>query len=637
VLVADDNADMRQYIVRLLGEHYRIEAVSDGEAAMAAVRKCTPDLILTDVMMPRLDGFGVLKQLRADPGTSGVPVIMLSARAGEESRVEGMEAGADDYLVKPFSAKELLARVSAHLQMARLRRDAGESLRKSEERFQSFMRNNPMTAYVKDGDGRYLYVNRTAEEMFRRPREEWIGRTDFDLFPEEEARQYRQNDRLVLASHTTTKVVETVAKRDGMHFLLSFKFPLEDDGGHSLLGGMSLDITEQKRAEDALREADRRKDRFLAILAHELRNPLAPIRTALEVLKLSGIDEPTAKEARLVMERQVHQMVRLIDDLLDVSRISTGKLRLQRQRLELAAVVGNAVELVRPAVEKAKHRLTISLPAEPVHLDADPVRVAQVVSNLLTNAVKYTDEGGRIRLTAGRRGETVEISVADTGIGIPKEMLGRLFEMFVQVEESMERSKGGLGIGLWLVKSLVDLHGGTIEARSDGPGKGSEFVVRLPAAEQVPSPAARQTVTGSPMPSVGTKRRMLIVDDNVDSANMLRMNMRMLGHDVRTAHDGEAALAAAAEYRPEIMLLDIGLPKMNGYDVARHIREHAWGRDIALIALTGWGQEDDRRLAKEAGFDHHLVKPVDIELLKTLIDDLFDKNNGIPFAPPFAY
>jgi CheY-like chemotaxis protein/two-component sensor histidine kinase len=389
--------------------------------------------------------------------------------------------------------------------------------------------------------------------------------------------------------------------------------------------------------EQSLREADRRKDRFLATLAHELRNPLAPIRTGLALLKSSNSDPQTLDEVGTVMERQMTQMVRLIDDLLDVSRINTGKLRLRTERLELTALLQSVVEQARPSIEAAGHELIVSMPARTILLEGDFIRLTQVFANLLANAAKYTDRGGRIELAAERNANTVTVRVRDTGIGIPNEMLGRLFEMFVQVEESMERSKGGLGVGLWLVKSLVDLHGGTIEARSDGPGKGSEFVVRLPAAEQVPSPAARQTVTGSPMPSVGTKRRMLIVDDNVDSANMLRMNMRMLGHDVRTAHDGEAALAAAAEYRPEIMLLDIGLPKMNGYDVARHIREHAWGRDIALIALTGWGQEDDRRLAKEAGFDHHLVKPVDIELLKTLIDDLFDKNNGIPFAPPFAY
>jgi PAS domain S-box-containing protein len=621
VLVADDNADMRRYVLRLLAGEYAVEAVPDGAAALEAVRRQTPDLILSDVMMPRLDGFGLLQALRADPHTAGVPVILLSARAGEESRVEGMQAGADDYLVKPFSARELLARVSAHLQMARLRREASESLRASEQRFQSFMNHSPTTAFIKDGEGRYVFVNRTLERQFARPLAGWVGKTDFDLFPPEEARLLRQNDLSVLTSRKTGRFEEVSTRPDGPRHYLSFKFPLQDRDGSWLLAGMSIDITEQKQAEEALRQANRRKDEFLAMLAHELRNPLAPIRNALQVLKMARLDGATAERTREIMERQVHHLVRLVDDLLDVSRVMRGKVELRKEPVELASVVARAVETAQGLIEAQGQELTIRLPDESLPLDADPVRLAQVVGNLLTNAAKYTDSDGRISLTARREGGQAVLCVRDTGIGIPPDMLPKVFDLFVQVDHATTKAQGGLGIGLTLVKSLVEMHGGTVEAHSPGPGEGSEFVVRLPLLTREQDPPGKKEAGDQPQPH-SSGRRLLVVDDNRDAAESLALLLRLQGHEVRVAHDGRAALEMVSSYRPEMIFLDIGMPGMDGYEVARRLKQMAGMPGVRLAALTGWGQQEDRRRTSQAGFDYHLVKPVEPEALEELLATL---------------
>ncbi len=373
--------------------------------------------------------------------------------------------------------------------------------------------------------------------------------------------------------------------------------------------GVTVDVTQRVRQEEALKDADRRKDEFLATLAHELRNPLAPLRNGLQILRLSRGDAAAADRAMGMMDRQLGQMVHLVDDLLDVSRITRGKLHLRRDRVELAAVVRNAVEASRPLVEAAGHRLAVSLPPEPVHLDADPTRLAQVLSNLLTNAAKYTERGGDIRLAAERRGDGVVVSVRDTGIGIAAEHLPRLFEMFSQVDSALERSPGGLGIGLALVRGLVEMHGGTVEARSEGRGRGSEFVVRLPLPGDPPAGPARADDDSGPA-AARPRRRVLVADDNRDAADSLAEMLRLFGHEVHAAHDGREAVEAAAWFRPEVALLDIGMPRLNGYEAARLIREQADRRRVVLVAVTGWGQEDDRRRGAEAGFDAHLTKPV---------------------------
>ena len=501
VLIADDNADMRQYVGRLLTEHYRIEAVADGEAALAKAFEQPPDLIVTDVMMPKVDGFGVMKALREDPRTSGVPVILLSARAGEESRVEGMESGADDYLVKPFSAKELLACVGAHLQIYRLRRES----------------------------------------------------------------------------------------------------------------------------EQALKEADQRKDEFLATLAHELRNPLAPLRNGLQILRLAKGDSQVIEEARSMMERQLGQLVHLVDDLLDLGRISRGKIALRKERVEIGKVVRQAVETSRPLIDLVGHRLVIDHSPELIFVDADVTRLAQVISNLLNNAAKYTERGGQITLKVEQEQNDAVVSVRDTGVGIPAHMLPKVFDIFTQVDRSLERAQGGLGIGLSLVKGLVELHGGSVLARSDGQGMGSEFVVRVPVLVSLAGQARTENVSDGFAPKV--RRRILVVDDNRDAARSLAIMLKLMGNETQIAHDGLQALDVAAAFRPDVVMLDIGMPKLNGYDTAQRLRQQAWGRDMVLVALTGWGQEDDKRRSLEAGFSSHMVKPVNLAALQTLLA-------GVPVSTP---
>ena len=382
------------------------------------------------------------------------------------------------------------------------------------------------------------------------------------------------------------------------------------------------DATRLRRVEQELREADRRKDVFLATLAHELRNPLAPIRNGLQVIRLSGASG-TIEQARAMMERQLGQMVRLVDDLLDVSRVTSGKLELRRSLVELKAIIDAAAETSRPVLEEAGHDLSVSVPEEPICVDGDATRLSQVVSNLLNNSAKYTKRGGHVRLTVEREENTVLVSVADDGIGIPPTMLGKVFEMFTQVDRALEKTTGGLGIGLSLVKGLVEMHGGTIEARSEGEGRGSEFVVRLPVAKS----AVRQPVPGLPDDQVNSsgRRRILVADDNVDSANSLAKLLELLGNDVSTANDGIQALQVAEAVRPEIILLDIGMPRLNGYETARRIRATGWGQGILLVALTGWGQEEDRKKSSDAGFNHHLVKPVEIAELMKLLGKLQEK------------
>ena len=485
VIWADDTADMRQYVTRLLGEFFDVEAVTDGQAALDAARRQPPDLVLTDVMMPRLDGFELLREIRATEGLQTVPVIMISARAGEESRIGGMHAGADDYLIKPFSARELVARVEAHVRMARLRRDV----------------------------------------------------------------------------------------------------------------------------EEQLRDADRRKDEFLATLAHELRNPLAPVRNAVAILNLKGSAEPDLRWAQAVIERQMDQMTRLVDDLLDVSRVSRGKIELKLDRVELARVIRGAVEASRPHIEQQSHALQVTMPAEKIHLHADETRLIQVFCNLLNNAAKYSDKGGEIALSATRDGSEVVISVRDNGVGISPDVLPRVFDMFTQVHQSIERSRGGLGVGLTLVKRLAELHGGNVEARSKGLGEGSEFVIRLPIlAESADGLALSDQILEREVPLI--PQRVLIVDDNRDAADTLARMLQLLGNEVRCAYSALDALQTGASFIPDVILLDIGLPGINGYDAARRIRKEEWGSRVVLIAVTGWGQPDDRRRSREAGFDHHFVKPV---------------------------
>ena len=457
-----------------------------------------------------------------------------------------------------------------------------------------------------------------------------------------------------IVSVQTTPLISRTGKMVGMlstHWNRRYLPPERDLRNLDILARQAADLLERKRNEDALREADRRKDEFLATLAHELRNPLAPIRNSLTVMRMTESPE----QVREMLERQVQHLIRLVDDLLDVSRITRGTMTLRREPIELESVVRHAIETTRPLADALGHEVTVNLPGETVWLNADPVRMAQVFNNLLNNACKYTGAKGHISLSAERTGNEVVVRVRDTGIGIPQDRLSSIFDMFSQVDRSLERTHGGLGIGLTLVKRLVDLHGGSVLAQSDGAGHGSEFVVRLPVLQlqlvsevdrsQAEEPEAKQAGVRSGRPSpdgrpsrerrdlpasrdaaptlrpgaaqtlrpggAPASRKVLIVDDNTDSADSLALLLKVSGSVARTAKDGLEALEAAKEFRPDIVFLDIGMPRLNGYDAARRIRQEPWGREMVLVAMTGWGQEQDRRRSRDAGFDAHIVKPAD--------------------------
>ncbi|HUQ51055.1 MAG TPA: ATP-binding protein [Gammaproteobacteria bacterium] len=414
------------------------------------------------------------------------------------------------------------------------------------------------------------------------------------------------------------------------HAILAHGVPIRDANGRvQRWAGINLDISRLKNTEHALREADRRKDEFLATLAHELRNPLAPIRNAVRILDSDAADATQRKWGREVIARQVHRMSLLLDDLLDVSRITRGQFELKKDYVELRPLVGVAVETARPLIDAKGHDLVVTLPDEPIMLEADPLRLSQVIGNLLTNAAKYTDPRGRIELRAQvEKGELV-ITVRDNGIGLENAVLPGLFTMFSQVNSAIDRAEGGLGIGLALVKGLVGLHGGQVEARSDGPGRGSEFIVRLPHEVLAPASVLADAATVTRKSGAAKRARVLVVDDNRDAAESLGMVLQFAGYEVTTAFNGRQALEVGALARPLAAIIDIGMPGMSGHEVARRMRLEAWGRNAALIALTGWGQDSDKQASRASGFDAHLTKPVDPDELGNVLTSLLSrKANG---------
>ena len=493
VIVADDNSDMRAYLRELLASRYEVESVADGREALESARRAPPDLIVSDVMMPRMDGFALLRALREDPKLRDIPTILLSARAGEEAVVEGLDAMADDYLVKPFSARELIARVGAQLQLARLRREATER--------------------------------------------------------------------------------------------------------------------EHKR----LKTADRQKNEFLAMLAHELRNPLAPIRNASEILARTLPAASSGQSLVAMIKRQVSQLTRLVDDLLDVSRITQGRVELQRQTLELGTVIHQAVETVEPLFQARRHEVSTIAHARHLYVDADMTRLVQSVVNILTNAAKYTDVGGKICVETRADGGEAVITVTDTGAGISAELLPRVFDLFVQGERTLDRSLGGLGIGLSVARRLIEMHHGRLSAASPGPGQGATFEIRLPRLEQGPELSGRRTGLK------GTAQRILIVDDNADAANSLAQVLTLDGHIAEPVYSAREALVSAASFRPDVVLLDLGLPEIDGYEVAERLRALPDLGGLRVVALTGYGQSEDIRRSLEVGIDAHLTKPVDFAALDAVL------------------
>ncbi|HVT28737.1 MAG TPA: ATP-binding protein [Lacipirellulaceae bacterium] len=480
---------------------------------------------------------------------------------------------------------------------------------------------------VTDAEGRLTLMNHMAEEMIGWKLTESKGKPARDVFViyDEQTQEPIENPvqnvlRRGQVLHETMRLILTTRKEHQLPVAYSAA-PIHDASGKTI--GVVLiirDETERRRAEIAQRTADQRKDEFLATLAHELRNPLAPICMGLELMKISPRDNGSNEEVRSMMERQTHHMVRLIDDLLDVSRITRGKLELRRRQVRLDEVVRNAVDATRPAIDEAGHSLEVALPENPILLDADPNRLTQILSNLLNNAAKYTPHGGRIELTADQCDGEVTVAITDNGRGIPAEMLEQIFEMFTQVRGSDETVQTGLGIGLTLVKRLVELHGGSVRVESEGENQGSRFCVRLPGM-RLPAASKESLIDGAAAyrPQSGTGRRVLIVDDNEDALSSLSFLVRVLGNEICRARDGLEAIAAAERFRPEIVLMDIGMPNLNGYEAAKRIRAEPWGEQMLLVATTGWGQEEDRRRSKDAGFDRHLVKPIEPEKLRELL------------------
>jgi signal transduction histidine kinase len=621
VVWADDNADMREYVRRLLSVHFEVEAVADGRAALAAVRARRPDLVLADVMMPQLDGFEVLRALRGEAETRTLPVILLSARAGEEARVEGLRAGADDYLTKPFSARELVARVTAQVQMARVRRAAEQAIRESEQavraerRFlQSLLGNAPIGIAVVQGTAlRYTLVN-PAYQAIVGPDVPVLGRTVREVFPDAAERGAETGLREVLRTGQPWRVRDfetTIPGRAGLTWWDGEVLAVPDSPDSLLV--LAWEVTERKRTELALRAADRAKDEFLAMLGHELRNPLGAIGSAIRVLHGAAQGDAVAARAHAVIDRQAAHLTRLVDDLLDIGRVTAGKVTLTRRPLDLAGVTTGVVQGWRAAGRLARHRVTLE--AAPVWVEADETRLEQIVANLLGNALKFTPADGAVTVRVSRQDGQAMLQVEDAGAGMPAELVGRVFDLFVQGVQTPDRAHGGLGIGLTLVRHLVERHGGTVTAASAGAGCGSTFTVRLPAIA-APPPAAPP-----PASRPSTPRRVLLVEDNDDAREMLRFVLEADGHAVLAAADGPQALALAATAAPDLALVDIGLPGLDGYEVARRLRAST-SRPLVLVALTGYGAPEDQARAIQAGFDLHLVKPVEPDALAALLSHL---------------
>jgi signal transduction histidine kinase len=633
ILLADDNADMRAYLHDLLAPYYEVEAVPDGQAALASVRREPPDLIVSDVMMPRLDGMGLLAAIRADAALRATPVVLLSARAGEEARIEGLDAGADDYLIKPFSARELLARLGALLELRHMRREAEALSKRRTAQFETLLNAAPIGVFlVHEVQGRLHLrdANPTARATFAHPDDD-VGR-DFEALLERQWGPSLGGDIIrnfwsTLATGESYHAPEFIAERNDRGGLEAYEWethriPLPEGG----LGVVCYfrEISSHVQARRRLEAADRQKDQFLAMLAHELRNPLAPIRSAADVLTRLALPDARGQRMVEIVRRQVATLTRLVDDLLDVSRITQGRVQLEYQPVALMDVMAHAVETVEPLMRERQHQFSLSS-GRPLRVLGDQARLVQCVANLLTNAGKYTDPGGRIQLALEEDPERREalISVTDNGIGIAPELQSQMFDLFVQGDRTLDRSQGGLGIGLSLVRRLVEMHHGSVAAFSEGPGRGARFELRLPLLDR-----DLQT-DATPSEARTAPRRILVVDDNQDAAASLAMMLVMEGHQVHQVHGGADALQHLARHPVDVALLDIGLPGMSGYELARRIRaEPAWA-GLRLIALTGYGRQEDRAAATEAGFDAHVVKPADPAMLFATIAGAAGKHSAL--------
>lgn len=664
LLVDDEPRNLEALETVLDNPGYRLVRATSADEALLAILAEEFALMILDIQMPGMNGFELAQMIKGRKKTAGVPIIFLTAYYSEDQHVlEGYSTGAVDYLHKPINAMVLQSKVAVFAELHRKTRETTltnralmaeiserrlaqeqlrelnetldqrvrertEELRESETRFRMMANAMSQLAWMARPDGSVFWYNErwydyTGTTLRQMEGSGWQSVLDPMALPEVLARW-----KACVATGEPFEMTFPLRGADGLYRLfLTRGIPLKDAEGRVWQWfGTNTDIDELKRTEAALAartaelmQADRNKDEFLAMLAHELRNPLAPLRSAAEVLKMADASSEESRQSQRILSRQIENMTRMIDDLLDVSRITEGRIELRRQPVALEAILTAAASLVRSSCAAHGQKLELFLPDEPVFLEADATRLEQIFGNLLTNACKYSGEGANIWLSAERAAGTdppeVIIRVRDNGIGIAPELLPCIFDLFVQASRSLDRSHGGLGIGLTLVQRLVKLHGGSIEAHSEGPGKGSEFVVHLPMLKEAPpqvSPPSPAVISESP-------KRILIVDDNTDSASSMAMFQSHRGHETRTAFTGPDAVAAAAEFLPDIVLLDIGLPGMDGFEVARRLRAMPGLAGVFIIAMSGYGREEDRVEADLAGFDDYLVKPLDLDYLRELL------------------
>ena len=644
ILVVDDQPSKLLVFQTILEDlRQNVIAVSSGAEALQQVLAKDFAVILLDVNMPDMDGYETASLIRKRKLSAHVPIIFVTSYADEIHSAKGYSLGAADYVLAPVAPEILRTKVKVFVELFRMAEQAklhanqrialvreqaareaaertAEALRRSEERFR--LASEAVTGFIYEVD---LSSSRSTLSPgvlsllgFRQDEAQEPGWWERRVHPDDRLQVRPYESEPGQSRHYRSEY--RVRHRDGyMLAVWDQGIVVRDDSGKPVrLVGNVVDITERKLAEERLAESSRRKDEFLAMLAHELRNPLAPIRNSVQVLQGAGLEEPVRHKCLDMIDRQVTHMARLLDDLLDVSRITRGTLELRKERVRFGEVIRHAVETTEPMISSKRQRLSVEMLEDPL-VDADAIRLAQVFSNLLHNASKYTPCEGQIDLVSSAEGEDVVVAIRDTGMGIPPEMLPKIFEAFVQVDRPLDRLGGGLGIGLTLAQRLVEMHGGIVEAASAGLGAGSVFTVRLPGRLRIHEPMALLP-QGTLPDRARHPRRVLVVDDNRDNADSLALLLTAAGHDVRAAYAGVEALQAGETFLPEVVLLDLGMPELTGYDVARRIREQVWGRSATLVAITGWGRERDRQLTREAGFDHHLIKPFDAGTLAELLE-----------------
>src|SRR5215470_1112158 len=557
LLVDDQPARLLTYQSILCELGQNLVLAHSGREALDKLMHDEFAVVLLDVSMPDMDGFETAELIHAHPRFEKTPIIFVTGiHVSELDRLRGYKAGAVDYVAIPVVPEILRSKVAVLVE---------------------------------------LYCKR---------------------------HELRQLNRILANANKQLAEANLTLQAEKTRELESLNATLQRANAELERTNLSLqkEVAERVRAEGALQEADRNKDEFLAMLAHELRNPLAPIGNALQLMRMNP-SEPRLQWAQEVIHRQLVSLTRLVDDLLDVSRITRGKITLTRQPLDVATLINRAIETIEPLVLEREHKLTLMIPPEPMRVDGDPTRLTQALANVLGNAAKYTERGGRIELTCTRQGAEVELRVRDNGIGIPAELLPRIFDLFTQLDRRSDHALSGLGIGLALVRRLLEMHGGSISALSEGAGTGSEFVIRLPLlADSAVRTETENDRQHANLPAV--PRRILLADDNADALESLATVLRLRGHEVFSASNGAIALETAGRHVPEVALLDIGMPLLDGYEVARRIRAQEWGKGMTLVALTGWGQDADRRRSREAGFDTHLVKPLDLDQLSHLLAQL---------------